>query len=120
MTCVFIQQYAAVNRLTFDKTKRDQTDYLNKALQLPAAAKSCCSLLTIRELDAAIHGMRSKDTAGLDGIPLAFLKAFCLIAKAERLPIFNETPFCRYTKCRKDELGQHDHRVSIQKGGGRE
>ncbi len=31
----FVQQYAAVNRLSFDKTERSQTRHLKKALQLP-------------------------------------------------------------------------------------
>ncbi len=51
----FVQQYAAVNRLSFDKTERAQARHLKKALQLPTAAESCCSPFTIRELDTAIQ-----------------------------------------------------------------
>ncbi len=54
----FVQKYAAVNRLSFDKTERTQARHLKKALQLPTAAESCCSLFTIRELDIAINAMR--------------------------------------------------------------
>ncbi len=53
----FVQQYAAVNRLSFDKKERAQARHLKKALQLPTAAESCCSPFTIRELDTAIHAM---------------------------------------------------------------
>ncbi len=86
-----VQQYAAVNRLSFDKTERTQAPHLKKALQLPTAAESCCSPFTICELDAAIHAMRSKGAAGPDGIPPTFLKALGPIAKAELLSIFNES-----------------------------
>ncbi len=65
----FVQQYAAVNRFSFDKTERAQTRHLKKALQLPTAAESCCSPYTIRELDIAIHAMRRKGAAGLDDTP---------------------------------------------------
>ncbi len=46
----FVQQYAAVNRLSFDKTERTQARHLKKALQLPTAAEICCSPFTILEL----------------------------------------------------------------------
>ncbi len=46
----FVQQYAAVSRLSFDKTERTEARHLKKALQLPTAAESCCLPFTIREL----------------------------------------------------------------------
>ncbi len=61
----FVQQYAAVNRLSFDKTKRTHARHLKKALQLPIVAESCCSLFTIHELDIAIHAKRSKGAASI-------------------------------------------------------
>ncbi len=82
-----------MNRLSFIKTERTQAHHLKKALQLPTVAESCCSPFTIRELDKAIHAMRSKGAAGSDDIPPTFLKALDPIAKAELLilSIFNES-----------------------------
>ncbi len=37
----FVQQYAAVSRLSFEKIERTQARHLKKALQLPTAAESC-------------------------------------------------------------------------------
>ncbi len=82
----FVQQYAAVNRLSFDKTERTQACHLKKALQLPTAAESCCSPFTIRELDVAIHAMRSKGAAGPDDIPPTFLKALGPMPKTTYYP----------------------------------
>ncbi len=87
----FVQQYAAVNRFSFDKSERTQTRHLKKALQLPTAAESCCSPFTIREIDIAIHAMRSKGAAGPDDIPPTFLEALGPMAKTELLSIFNES-----------------------------
>ncbi len=84
----FVQQYVAVNRLSFDKTERTEARHLKKALQLPTAAESCCSPFTIRELDIA---MRSKGAAGSDDIPPTFLKALGPMAKTELLSKFNES-----------------------------
>ncbi len=80
-----------MNQLSFDKTERTQARHLKKALQLPTAAESCCSPFTIRELDTAIHAMRSKGAASRDDIPSTFLTALGSIAKAESLSIFNES-----------------------------
>ncbi len=80
-----------MNRLSFDKTERTQARHLKKALQLPTAAESCCSPFTIRELDIAIHAMRTKVAAGPDDTPSSFLKALGPMAKAELLSIFNES-----------------------------
>ncbi len=87
----FVLQYAAVNRLSFEKTERTQARYLKKALQLPTAAESCCSPFTIRELDTAIHAMRSKGAVGPDNTPPTFFKALGPIAKAKVLSFFNES-----------------------------
>ncbi len=82
---------SAVNRLAFDKTERTQARHLKKALQLPTAAESCCSPLTIRKLDIAIHAIRRKGATGPDDIPPTILKALGPMAKAELLSIFNES-----------------------------
>ncbi len=68
----FVQQYAAVNRLSFDKPGHAQDRHLKKALKLRTAPESCCSPFTIRELDIAIHAMRRKGAVGPDDIPLPF------------------------------------------------
>ncbi len=87
----FIQQYAAVNRLSLNKTERTQARHLKKTLQLPTAAESCCSPFTIQELGTAIHAVRSKGAAGPDDIPPTFLKALGRMAKTEVLSIFNQS-----------------------------
>ncbi len=76
-----VQQYAAVNLVTFDKTEHSQARHLNKALQLLTAAESRCSPFTFRELDTAIHAMQSKGDAGSDDFPPTFLKALGPMAK---------------------------------------
>ncbi len=55
----FVQQYAGVNGLLFDKTERFQARHLKKALQLPAAAESCCSPFTICERETAMYTIRN-------------------------------------------------------------
>ncbi len=64
----FVQQYAAVNRLSIDKIGRTQARHLKKAVQLPTAAESCGSPSTFRELDTAIHAT----------ILLKQLNSFCM------------------------------------------
>ncbi len=44
----FVQLYAAVNRLSFDKRERTQARHLKKALQIPCASESFCSGFTFR------------------------------------------------------------------------
>ncbi len=60
----FVEQYAAVNRLSFVKTECSQARHLKRALHLPTAVESLCSPFTIRELDTAMHTMQSKGTMG--------------------------------------------------------
>ncbi len=80
-----------MNRLSFDETEPLQARNLNKTLQLPTAAELCCLPFTIRELDTAIHVMRSKGVAGPDNTPPTFLKALGPMAKAKLFSIFNES-----------------------------
>ncbi len=80
-----------MNGLSLDKTERTQDRHLKKVPQLPTAAESCCSPFTFRELDTAIHAMRSNGAADPDDILPTFFKALGLMAKSELLPIFNES-----------------------------
>ncbi len=81
----FVLQYAAVSRLSFDKTERAQARHLKKALQLPTAAESCCSPFTIPELDIAIHVMRRKGAVCPDDFLPTFLKALGPTANRQEL-----------------------------------
>ncbi len=77
----FVQQHAAVTRLTFGKSKRFQTHHLKQALQLPAAAESWCCAFTVQR----------KGVADPDDTSPAFLKALRPMAKAELLFSFNKS-----------------------------
>ncbi len=74
----FVQQYATVSRLSFDKT--GGAHQLKTAMQLPTAAESHYSSFDFREVDTAI---RDKRAEGPDGIPPSFLKALGPMAKTE-------------------------------------
>ncbi len=81
------QQYAVVNRLTFNNAKLTQAHHQKKALQLTTAATSSCPPFTMRELDTAIHTMPNKNATGTNDIPPTSLKALDLMPKAELLSI---------------------------------
>ncbi len=55
-----MKEYAAVNRLRFNKEERNRIQLLKSTLKTPTAGESCCAALRIEELDEAILHMRAK------------------------------------------------------------
>ncbi len=65
----FLKEYAAVNRLRFNKEERNRIRQLKSTLKSPTAGKSCCAALRKEELDEATLQMRAKGAPGPDDIP---------------------------------------------------
>ena len=88
---IFMQHYARVSKLKFDKSDRDLNRTLKKLLRTPSVDEDSCRDFTMRELDKAISVMRGKGAAGPDDIPPTFLKALGPCGKEELLSIFNQS-----------------------------
>ncbi len=86
-----VQQYAAVNRITFGKIERIQARYLKKTLQQPTKTYSSSSPLTTRELDTFIRVMKIKGVSGPGNTPLTSVKVLGLMVKVELLSTVNES-----------------------------
>ncbi len=66
----FMKEYAAVNRLRFNKEERNRIRQLKSTLKSATAEESCCAALRKEELEEAILQMRDKGAPGPDHIPL--------------------------------------------------
>ncbi len=64
-----MKEYAAVNRLRFNKEERNRIRQLKSTLKLPSAEESCCTALRKEELDEAILQMHTKGAPGPDDMP---------------------------------------------------
>ena len=88
----FIEQYADVSKLSFDKeerlTNRRAKNLLRKSQHV---GDESTRPFVMEELEKAIQKMRSKGAAGEDEIPPSFLKALGPLAKEALLDIFNQS-----------------------------
>ena len=86
---VFMQFYASVSKLQFNKEDRDTNRELKQRLSNPTGPVDHQPKFTMRELRRAISKMKAKGAAGPDDIPPSFLKALGPIALQTLLNIFN-------------------------------
>jgi len=88
----FIQEYADVSKLTFDKDERVVNREAKRMLRKMATPNDeSTRSFSMDELEKAIRKMRVKGAAGEDEIPPSFLKALGPRAKVELLSIFNQS-----------------------------
>ncbi len=88
----FIQEYADVSKLSFDKDERAVNRKAKRMLRKMATPNDeSTTPFTMAELEKAIRKMRAKGAAGEDEIPPSFLKALGPRAKEELLSIFNQS-----------------------------
>ena len=86
---VFMQFYASVSKLQFNKEDCDTNRELKQRLSNPTGPVDHQPKFTMRELRRAISKMKAKGAAGPDDIPPSFLKALGPIALQTLLNIFN-------------------------------
>ena len=86
---IFINLHARVSKLNMSRSDRDINRRFKKCLHAPSVDDKSCPPTLMNELQSAIKRMKGKGAAGLDNIPLSFLKALGPLALQELLSIFN-------------------------------
>ena len=88
----FIEQYAEVSKLTFNKEEKTMNRSAKQMLRKTQYADDeSTTPFIMEELEKAIQKMRTKGAAGEDEIPPSFLKALGPLAKEALLSIFNQS-----------------------------
>ena len=88
----FIEQYAEVSKLSFDKEERNMNRSAKNMLRKTQyVGDESTRPFVMEELEKAIQKMRTKGAAGEDEIPPSFLKALGPLAKEALLSIFNQS-----------------------------
>ena len=88
---IFINLHARVSKLNMSRSDRDINRRFKKCLHAPSVDDKSCPPTLMDELQSVIKRMKGKGAAGLDNIPLSFLKALGPLALQELLSIFNSS-----------------------------
>ena len=85
----FMQHYASVRKLKFNKEERKLNLRLRRLLDSTPPESDDCLEFSMNELETAIKRMRRRGAPGPDDIPPAFLKELGPIALQELIDICN-------------------------------